>query len=92
MTSPKETTPLLHPSRDEHVVRAVVDSVQQAEILTSVPICGEPSRDIEATQAAPSRDDAASSPKISTVSLIQVVAVLMIGRSVDHQRCIAVKY
>lgn len=82
MTSPIETTPLLHPSsRDGHLVGVDVDGAQRPpEVLTNVPVRGEPSRDIEATEVASSCDEATtSSPKISTASLIQVVAVLMIG-------------
>ncbi|KAI0876425.1 major facilitator superfamily transporter [Hypoxylon argillaceum] len=76
MPSPDETTSLLHSSENGDAiitaVRANGDS-PQGELPTKVIT------DIEANEVAISPNDAAGPTKISTSSLMQVIAVLMIG-------------
>ncbi|KAJ8111106.1 hypothetical protein ONZ43_g5704 [Nemania bipapillata] len=72
MPSPDETTSLLRPHRDEDVDADNGDS-RQGELPPKIIT------DVEANEVAASPTDATGPPKISTSSLAQVVAVLMIG-------------
>ncbi|KAI0856219.1 major facilitator superfamily transporter [Xylaria cubensis] len=81
MSSPDETTSLLHSNQNEDAVgtqrEAVGDSVHQVPAKHTV--LGDTVTDIEANEIALSSNNATDPPQISTSSLIQVVAVLMIG-------------
>lgn len=82
MSSPGETTSLLHSGQNGDTVDTdndltISDSLQQ--VPTKTPTPDDTAKDIEANEVNPCSDDATGPPKISTTSLIQVVAVLMIG-------------
>ncbi|KAI3335759.1 major facilitator superfamily transporter [Ustulina deusta] len=76
MSSPDETTSLLHSDQNGDEVsadrNALVGSPHQ-ESPTKIPA------DIEANEVFPCSNDTTSPPKIATSSFIKVVAVLMIG-------------
>lgn len=83
MSTPHETTSLLHNGHIRDVVG--VDRVASAdpphlENPTKILTLGDPGTDLEASEVVPCTSNTTEPPEISTSSLIQVVAVLMIGR------------
>ncbi|KAI1313209.1 major facilitator superfamily transporter [Xylaria venustula] len=82
MSTPDETTSLLHSEQNEYGVGAnrdvLVDSPHQ-ETPTKTPTRAAATTDIEANETVPSENDTRYPPKIKTSSLIKVIAVLMIG-------------
>ncbi|KAI3317826.1 MFS general substrate transporter [Xylariaceae sp. AK1471] len=82
MSLPNETTSLLHSDQNGDAVGAdqglFADSPHQ-EIPTKILTIGEPGTDIEANEVVPCSSSTIDPPEIGTSSLIQVVAVLMIG-------------
>jgi hypothetical protein len=84
MSPPHETTPLLPSDQNGDAAGAYeglsADSPHQ-EIPTRILTLGDPGTDLEASEAVPCSSNTTSPPEISTSSLIQVVAVLMIGQS-----------
>ncbi|KAI1751536.1 major facilitator superfamily transporter [Xylaria castorea] len=81
MPPPDETTSLLHSNQNGDTVDTDRDTVGDSphQILAKCPTLGDTVTDIEANEVALAPNNAIDPPKISTSSLIQVVAVLMIG-------------
>ncbi|KAI0453599.1 major facilitator superfamily transporter [Xylaria acuta] len=81
MPSPDETTSLLHSDQNGDAVGTDRDAVGDFphQVLAKNATLSVTATDIEANEVAPYSNDATDPPKISTSSLIQVVAVLMIG-------------
>ncbi|KAI1113324.1 major facilitator superfamily transporter [Nemania sp. NC0429] len=78
----EETTPLLHSGQDGVTTNADGDTdcdPSRGNTTTKVPTVGVTVTDIEANEDVGLPNESADAPKISTASLIQVVAVLMIG-------------
>lgn len=89
MPSAEETTPLLHSGQDGSTANVDGDTncgPSQGDMPTKVLTLGGTGTDIEANEAVVLPNDTTEPPKISKSSLIQVVAVLMIGYSLA--RCI----
>lgn len=82
MPSAEETTPLLHSGQDGATINADGDTncdPSHGNMLTKVLTLGGTGTDIEANEAVVLPNDTTEPPRISKSSLIQVVAVLMIG-------------
>ncbi|KAI1127072.1 major facilitator superfamily transporter [Nemania abortiva] len=82
MPSPEETTPLLHSDQNGSTINPGCDAnadFPQQDTPTKILTLGNTGADVEANEVVVVSKDATSPAKISTSSLIQVVAVLMIG-------------
>ncbi|GAP82337.1 putative major facilitator superfamily transporter [Rosellinia necatrix] len=82
MSSPDETTSLLHSGQNGDAIEAdhhITNYAPRGEVSTKIIACGSTDTDIEANEIVPCTNDATGPAKISTSSLSRVVAVLMIG-------------
>ncbi|KAI1182500.1 major facilitator superfamily transporter [Nemania serpens] len=80
MPSAEDTTPLLHSGQDGSTASEDGDAnCDTGKMPTKVLILGSTGTDIEANEAVLLPNETTEPPKISKSSLIQVVAVLMIG-------------
>ncbi|KAI1421897.1 major facilitator superfamily transporter [Xylaria sp. FL1777] len=82
MSSPDETTSLLHSGKNGNGISADRDALldfPRQELPTETSTLRDTSADIEANGVAPSADDTNGDAKITTSSFMKVVAVLMIG-------------